>query len=447
MESSYRERVCNLTFERGKMQQQGNTRRRFLQAAAGGGLGLFASPFLTPQARAAAENAGPMRITKIEAVRFRSDLRMQGVSPNWTWVRLHTDTGLVGTGESYPGYDAHAGALKELSRFLLGKDPTKIERLWQDLFYQISYRPWGGAETRMLTAINIAQWDLLGKAAGLPIYKLLGGKSQEKLLVYNTMNGWAINGMMEYEAPEKITEFLLGRGIKAIKIYPYDRGPVNAFARHGGTFITQAELKQSLDIVKRIRKTAGDEMEIALDLSSKWNLPCTLQIAKSLEPYGILYLEDPMLPDNLEAYARLAAETSIPVCISERLATRFRFREMFELRAVDVVMYDVTWCGGISEAKKISDMADTYKIPTSPHTGGGPILWYASIHTASSLNNFYIMESVYHLYNDLYPHFLRNVPRPVDGYVTAPEAPGLGLELREEAFKNGDAVIETIAAL
>ena len=101
---------------------------------------------------------------------------------------------------------------------------------------------------------------------------------------------------------------------------------------------------------------------------------------------------------------------------------------MFELHAVDVVMYDVTWCGGISEAKKISDMADTYKIPTSPHTGGGPILWFASIHMATSLTNFYIMESVYHLYNDLYPHFMKNVPVPVNGYVTAPELPGLGIE-------------------
>jgi len=401
----------------------------------------------TRQAEAAAAAVGPMKITKIDAVRFRPDLRMQGVSPNWTWVRLHTDTGLIGLGESYPNHNANLGALKELAPMVLGRDPTRIERLWQDLFYRISYQPWGGAETRMLTAINIAQWDILGKASGLPLYKLLGGKAQEKLLVYNTMNGWTINGMREHDYPEKITEFLLGRGIKAIKLYPYDRGPVNAFARHGGTFITQAELKQSLDPIQRIRKAVGDEMEIALDLSSKWNLPCSLQIARSLEPYGITYLEDPMLPDNLDAYASLARETSIPICISERLATRFRFREMLEARAVDVVMYDVTWCGGISEAKKISDMADTYKIPTSPHTGGGPILWLASIHTATSLTNFYIMESVYHLYNDLYPHFLRNVPAPVDGYVTAPEAPGLGIEVRDEPFRNGDAVVETIAAL
>jgi L-alanine-DL-glutamate epimerase-like enolase superfamily enzyme len=188
-------------------------------------------------------------------------------------------------------------------------------------------------------------------------------------------------------------------------------------------------------------------MEIALDLSSKWNLPCSLQIAKSLEPYGILYLEDPMLPDNLGAYATLARETSIPVCISERLASRYRFREMFEQRAVDVMMYDVTWCGGISEAKKLSDMADTYKIPTSPHTGGGPLLWFASNHVAASLTNFYIMESVYHLYNDLYPHFIENVPAPVNGFSQPPEEPGLGVRLREAAFRNGDAVAETIAKL
>jgi L-alanine-DL-glutamate epimerase-like enolase superfamily enzyme len=334
-----------------------------------------------------------------------------------------------------------------MAGWILGRDATQIERLWQEVYYRISYRPVGGADLRMLTAINIAQWDILGKASGLPVYKLLGGKAQDRLRVYNTINGWPIHGMREPDDIEKITEFLLKRGIRAIKIYPYDRGPVNPVRRHGGTFITQAELKHCLDPIQRIRKLAGEEMEIALDLSSRWNLPCSLQIARSVEPYGILYFEDPMLPDNLEAYAILARETSVPVCISERLATRFRFREMFEARAVDVVMYDVTWCGGISEAKKISDMADTYKLPTSPHTGGGPVLWFASIHVATSLTNFYIMESVYHLYNDLYPHFIKSVPAPAEGYVTAPEAPGLGIEVRDEPFRSGDAVVETVAGL
>jgi L-alanine-DL-glutamate epimerase-like enolase superfamily enzyme len=418
------------------MNTKSSTRRDFLKTAGAGA--VSGAALWTKEAQAAADGVGPMKITKIDAVRFRQDLKIQGIAPNWMWVRLHTDKGIVGLGESYPGYEAHRGARK---------DPTRIDRLWQDVFYRISYQPWGGADTRILTAVNIAQWDILGKASGLPVYKLLGGKAQEKLMVYNTMNGWPINGMREHTHPEQLAEFLLKRGIKGIKIYPYDRGPINALARHGGTFISQAELRQSLDPIQRIRKSAGDEIEIALDLSSRWNLPCSMQIAHSLEPYGIMWLEDPMLPDNLAAYAALARETSIPICNSERLATRFRFREMFELHAVDVVMYDVTWCGGISEAKKISDMADTYKIPSSPHTGGGPILWYSSIHTATSLTNFYIMESVYHLYNDVYPHFLNNVPVPVNGYVTAPETPGLGIEIREEAFQNGDAVIETIAEL
>ncbi|MBN8734077.1 MAG: mandelate racemase/muconate lactonizing enzyme family protein, partial [Acidobacteria bacterium] len=407
----------------------------------------FAAAAVSPPAQRAARAAAPMKITKIEFIRFRRDLRIRDVSPNWFWVRLHTDAGITGIGESYPGTEAHLGALKEIAPYVIGKDPTRIERLWQDIYYRTSYQPVGGAENRVLTALNIAQWDILGKTARLPLYKLLGGKAQEKLMVYNTMNGWTINGMREHDEPEKITEFLLSRGIRAIKLYPYDRGPVNAFARHGGTFITQAELKQSLEPIQRIRKAAGDEMNIALDLSSKWNLPCSMQIARTLEPYGILYFEDPMLPDNLEAYASLARETSIPICISERLTTRFRFREMFEARAVDVCMYDVTWCGGISEAKKISDLADTYKIPTSPHTGGGPLLWFSSIHTATTLTNFYIMESVYHLYNDLFPHFIQNVPVPKDGFVTAPEGPGLGVELREEPFRNGDAIAETVAEL
>jgi L-alanine-DL-glutamate epimerase-like enolase superfamily enzyme len=388
-----------------------------------------------------------MKITKIEFIRFRRDLRIKDVSPNWFWVRLHTDAGISGIGESYPGTEAHLGALKEIAPYVIGKDPTQIEGLWRDINYRISYQPMGGAENRVLTAINIAQWDILGKAAGLPLYKLLGGKAQEKLMVYNTMNGWTINGMREHDEPEKIAEFLLGRGIRGIKLYPYDRGPINAFARHGGTFITQAELRQSVEPIQRIRKATGDEMNIALDLSSKWNLPCSLQIAKSLEPLGIMYLEDAMLPDNLTAYATLAHETSVPICISERLTTRFRFREMFEAHAVDVCMFDVTWCGGITEAKKIADMADTFKIPVSPHTGGGPLLWFSSIHTASTLTNFYIMESVYHLYNDLFPHFIQNVPAPSGGFVTAPELPGLGVVLRDEAFQNGDAIAEVVAAV
>jgi L-alanine-DL-glutamate epimerase-like enolase superfamily enzyme len=145
------------------------------------------------------------------------------------------------------------------------------------------------------------------------------------------MNGWPINGMREHSDPQKLTEFLLNCGIRGVKIYPSDRGPINALARHGGTFITESELKQSLEPIQRMRKAAGDEIEIALDLSlsSRWKSPLPAADRTFAAPHGIMWLEDPMLADNLSAYATLPGEASIPICISERLAIRYRFREMF----------------------------------------------------------------------------------------------------------------------
>ena len=426
-------------------------RRRFLRESALSSLALgVATPcgaLPSPLGAAALHDAEPMKITKIEAVRFRRGLKIDGEEVPWMWVRLHTNTGIVGVGETYPFTEGQIGVLKDLEERswmgkILGRDPRDIESTWRDVFQQIAFNGWGGSDIRILTAINIAQWDILGQALGTPVYRLLGGKAQPKLRVYNTYTDyWTINNMKMETDTERIVRYLLGRGIKAIKIYPYEK----IAAKTGGTYISPADLDNALDWIKRIRDTAGDEMEIALDLSSQWNLPCALRIAQSLEPYKIMWLEDVLLQDNMGAYAVLARETSIPICISERLATRYQFREMLEAKAVDIVMYDLTWCGGISEAKKISDMADTYYIPTAPHTCGGPILWFSTIHTATALTNFFMMESCYHFYNFQYPYFIKNVPVPRDGFVTAPEKPGLGIEFRPEPFERGDAIVETIA--
>ena len=417
-------------------------RRKFLETAGIGSLAAIGTGMLPSETLSAIKNLEPMKITKIEAVRFRRDLIIDGSGINWTWVFLHTNNGIVGFGETYPYPNGAIGILKDLAGSIIGSDPREIEKLWVRIFKRIAFNGWGGSDMRILTAINIAQWDILGKALGVPVYRLLGGKAQEKLRVYNTYD-WRINNWEMEKDTEKVTKFLLDRGIKAIKIYPYQK----IGYRTGGTYISAADLENGLDWIKRIRNTAGDEMEIAVDFCSLFNLTCTLRIAKALEPYNIMWIEDPILQDNNQSYAILARETSIPVCIGERLATRYQFREMLESKAVDIVMYDLTWCGGISEAKKISDYADSYYIPTAPHTGGGPVLWYASIHTATSLTNFHIMESVYHFYNYKYPHFIKNVPVPVNGFVTAPEEPGLGIEFHKEPFENGDAIVETIAEI
>ena len=422
------------------MKQNKINRRNFLKTVGFGSLTAAGSGSIPSETLAAIDNTEPMKITKIDAVRFKGR--------GWMWVRIHTNNGIIGVGETYPDLNAHIGALEDIAPLIIGKDPRDIDRIWQDVFFRIAGWGWGGSDMRILDAINIAQWDILGKASGLPVYRLLGGKTRKKVRIENTyvsssmnINGWAL----ETDTP-KIINFLLDRGIKGIKIYPYS-STARLSGDQYGTYISAAEIEICLDYVKRIRDTAGYEMDIGLDLSSRWNLPCALRIAESLEPYRIMWLEDVFLQDNMQSYAVLARETSIPICVSERLTTSYQFREMLEAKAVDIVMYDVCWCGGISEAKKITDMADTYYIPTAPHTWGGPILWLASIHTATATKNLFVMESCYRLYTERFPKFIYNVPVPEDGYVTAPETPGLGLEIRPEIFKNGEATVVPIVEI
>jgi L-alanine-DL-glutamate epimerase-like enolase superfamily enzyme len=278
----------------------------------------------------------------------------------------------------------------------------------------------------------------------VPVYRLLGGKAHEKVRVYNTYTrNWTINHWQIDTDMEKIARFLHDRGIKAVKIYPFD--PTSR--RNGGTYISPMEIDSALEPIKLIRDKFGDDMEIAIDINAQWNLTAALRIAHALEPYKIMWLEDILYQGNMESYSILARETTVPITVSERLATRYQFREALDKKAVGIVMYDTTWCGGISEAKKISDLADTYYVPTAPHTCGGPLLWFSSIHTATAVKNLWIMESCYHFYNYQYPYFIKNVPVPEDGFVTPPEGPGLGVEFRTEPFERGDAIVEKIAEL
>jgi galactonate dehydratase len=406
-------------------------RRSFMKTAAMGSIAAGMTSMIPTETLSAVKSIEPMKITKIETVQVKKY--------NWTWVRIYTDTGHVGVGETYPLANSQKGALDFLSYLLIGQDPRNIEKIWRDMFTRVSFYVTGGAEMRIISAVNIALWDLLGKVLGVPVYRLLGGKAQDKLRVYDTYHG--INNMDLHKDIEKIATYLLDQGISAIKLFHYN--PLKH--RNHGSYISPADLEKHLGLIKRIRKTAGHEMEIGMEFNGGWNLPSALRIAESLEPYDIMFIEDILFPDNMQAYSVLASETSIPICISERLCTRYQYREMMESKSCDLMMWDVTWCGGITEAKKISDYADTYYIPTIPHTNGGPILWYASIHTATALTNFHIMESCHPNYTTKYPQFIKDFPVPENGFVSAPDKPGLGVEFRTEPFENGDAVVELIA--
>jgi galactonate dehydratase len=420
------------------------SRRQFLKAGGLGALSAFGLPALSAPLRAAISAVDTMKITKVEAVTFNKSIKIGGGSggadgAEFFWVRLHTDRGLIGTGETYPFSSGEAGALKDYARLLIGRDPRDIDGLWKRFYHDMAMRNAGGADMRVLSAINMAQMDILGQASGQPLYRLLGGKTRPEVKVYNTTTDyWAIDNMKMGADTARIVRFLLDRGITGMKIYPFNaRGP----------YISNAEIERGLDWLRQIRDTAGMDMDICVDCWGRFDLPGAQRIAKGLEPFKILYLEDAMLMNNAKAYAALAAETDVPICMSETLATRYEYREFFEAGACEVVMFDLTWCGGVSEAKKIADMADAYFIPVSPHTCGGPLLWLSSIHLCATLPNFMIMESNYWKYAHQYPYFLNKVPVPVNGVVAPPEAPGLGAEIRPELFKNGDAEVALIASL
>jgi len=409
------------------------------------GLGITAAAGTLPSlTNSQTKNADDkVTITKVESVRFSDKIKIGGGSggsgeTEFCWVRLHTSNGIIGTGETYPFTNGELGALRDYTQLLIGSDPRNIDGLWKKMYHDMSMRNAGGADMRIISAINMAQLDILGKLTGLPAYRLLGGKTREKVKVYNTVTDyWAINDMKMGKDTEKIVKFLLDRNITAMKIYPFEAKD---------EMITSDELDRCVQWLKQIRNTAGNKMEILIDCWGRFDLPSSQRILKTIEPYNVIHMEDMMVPSNAQqGYAVLAAESSVPIAHSETIATRYEIKDFLEKRAMDILMFDICWCGGPTEAKKMCDMVDAYNIPGSPHTAGGPLLWLSSIHLCTAIPNFCYMESNYWKYTHQFPYFLNNVPVPVDGYVRPPETPGLGADIRPELFKSGDAKVEVIA--
>jgi galactonate dehydratase len=230
-------------------------------------------------------NNDPVRITKIEGIRFSDKINIGGGSggsfrAEFCWVRLHTNKGVFGTGETYPFANGELGALKDYARLLIGKDPRDIDGIWKKIYHDMSMRNAGGADMRILSAINMAQVDLAGKLAGVPAYRLLGGKTRPKIKVYNTTTDyWAINNMKMGQDTEKIVKFLLDRGITGMKIYPF---------HSKDEFITSEEIDRCLLWLKQIRAASGNKMEILLDCWGRFDLPSSQRILKAIEPYNVI---------------------------------------------------------------------------------------------------------------------------------------------------------------
>jgi len=226
-----------------------------------------------------------------------------------------------------------------------------------------------------------------------------------------------------------------------MKIWPFD--PVAK--QTGGQYITAAQMREGLAPLEKIRERFGDTIDVAMEFHGYWNLPSGIRIAQALEPLAPMWLEEMLPQDNLASYAELSAATSLPLCVSERLMTRWGFRELIENRAARIIMPDICWCGGISEAKKIASMAETYYLPVAPHNCGGPVLHMASAHLAANVVNLFIMETVRRNYLEDHKGIVTSILLPQNGVLPLPPGPGLGIELDPQMLKRPDITVDYLA--
>ena len=378
-----------------------------------------------------------MRITKVETVELAESTAVHWGPIGWLWVRIHTDENLVGLGETCPATAAEkAVVLKDLAPRILGRDPRDIEALWHDMFLTVQYRGWAGAEMRAISAIDNALWDLLGRSLNQPVYRLLGGKCSETIPIYNTCYDDAYDFNTH---PVELAKELHAAGIRAMKVWPFDAVGL----RNRGQSISIAEIEAGLGPIRKIREVLGDEMEIAVEFHGYWNLPCAVKIAQALEPYRVMWLEEILPQDNLAAYRTLSQKCRQPLCISERLMTRWGYRELMENGSASIIMPDVGWCGGISEARKIANWAETHYLPIAPHNCAGPVTHFASWHLAMASHNFLILETVRRHYGDRFVSIATDPGAPERGRLGIPPGPGLGVELKPEFLNSGRTRIES----
>jgi L-alanine-DL-glutamate epimerase-like enolase superfamily enzyme len=413
-----------------------------------------------------------MKITRIETIYFDAvaSNKWQAVAgtarqamPNNLWVRIYTDTDLVGLGETYYLPKAISSVIHELyAPLLIGRDPIDIENHWSNMFALVSFCGSAGAEMRALSAVDIALWDLVGQACGQPIYNLLGGRSRDRVGIYNTCvnsgkyEDWSRS--LDGRAGQ-VAQSLLEQGITAMKIWPFDQfgttlaGPTNPRGKFfiwggetaAGTLahsISNDDLKRGLAVVADIRSAAGDKMAIAIEGHARWDLPTATRIARALEPYDILWLEEIMPPDNVDAYVRLKAATKVPLCQSERVFTRFGFRPWIEKNAADIIMPDLSWGGGITEGRKIASLADSYYLPVTCHDTIGPVALWAATHLMLHIPNALIMETVRGYIDGWYNDVVADRIPVMEGNLSLPNKTGLGTALRDEFVRDPAAKIQ-----
>lgn len=357
-----------------------------------------------------------------------TDIQLFHIKPRWMFLRIDTDEGICGWGE--PVLEGRARtvetAVQEYRNILIGADPLKIEHLLQ-IMYRGTYYRGGPILMSAISGIEMALWDIKGKYYGMPVYEMLGGACRDRVRMYGHLKPTALAGDFPVEEMLKIASQRVAEGFTVVKysVIP----PVKPLDN-------QRMLCSIVDRFAAVRELVGQDIDVAIDFHGRINPSMSIRVIKELEPYYPLFVEEPALPENVEAMVNIARSVSVPIAAGERLTSKWGFRELIEKQAVSVVQPDLCHCGGIFEARKIAAMAELYYMQIAPHNPLGPISLAACLQLDACIPNLLAQEHPgMPNRQDLGVGLLKK-PFVIegDGCIKIPEAPGLGIEVDEAAL-------------
>lgn len=350
----------------------------------------------------------------------------------WVLVRVRTDEGLVGLGEAYHGAGVHQIAVDErLTRVLIGQDPRHVDRLFRDMQNSMSASGYfQGAVMSAISGIEMALWDLTGQMLQTPIWQLLGGRFRDRVRLYNDCHAG------DDETPEAYAEKareVEARGFDAIK---FDIDPLPSRRDKYNRGIRNRDIAHYVEVITAAREALDDDTDLAVDAHWRYTPVDVLKVARAFEDLDLLWLEDPIPPENADAMRNLTQQTSTPICTGENLYTRYGFRELVETQGADILSPDLAKAGGLLEGRRIADLADLYYIPIAPHNICGPVGTMAVTHVCAAIPNFLALE-FHHLDNALWTGLIEEgEDLIVDGHIAVSDRPGLGVTLNEEAVRS-----------
>lgn len=351
---------------------------------------------------------------------------------NLVFAKVTTDEGIVGYGEGSdpPTHPAIVNAIQDLAKVVVGENPFNIEYLWQKMYVTRYTR--GGSEHCAMAAIETALWDIVGKATGQPVYNLIGGKVRNKIKLYSHIDPDRSNpNASQEEVDESLrrrAEEIVGAGFTMGKTHPY-LGP--KYASSVNRTIDTPNVKETVRRMKIIREVVGEDFDLGIDCHNRFDLPSAVRLCKALEPFDMRWVEDPIeQEEGAESYGRLKEATRLPIATGENLYTIWAFKDLLVRNGVDVILPDLAHTG-LSQARKIAAIAESYHIPVMPHNPNGPLDTIIAAHACASIPNFQALEFVY----PDSPVRDRLISEPLkvkDGYLELPTKPGWGVEIVED---------------